>query len=302
VLDCISGGRLIAGVPLGLGCDANISYGVTPMEQRERWREAVDLMLKAWTAKEFFAWNGKHYQLPKVNLWPRPVQDPHPPLLVPGAASSSTWDYCHDRNLPYAYLSYFGGKSADNVMDRFWERAAAKGKDANPLPRLVSAARRRRRNRPQGGGGIRQACRVFLSQAPAPADLQIAPPGYSDYKSLLNVLKSREKFLQIGDLSIDLKPLQSQGHDREGIRRRRQPGHGARQARGHGQAAQHRPSDGGAAVRIDAARLAKKNIELFGREVLPHLQKSGRTSHGRTTWWPKRLRKAPVRQREMATA
>src|SRR5499433_4304637 len=59
VLDCISGGRLVAGVPLGLGCDANISYGVTPMDQRERWREGIDLMLKAWTAKEFFAWNGK---------------------------------------------------------------------------------------------------------------------------------------------------------------------------------------------------------------------------------------------------
>ena len=86
--------------PLGLGYDANISYGITPMEQRERWREAIDLMLKAWTAKEFFAWNGKYFQLPKVNLWPRPVQDPHPPVLIPGAASSSTWDYCHDRNFP----------------------------------------------------------------------------------------------------------------------------------------------------------------------------------------------------------
>ena len=40
VLDCLSGGRLVAGVPLGLGCDADISYGITPIEQRERWREA----------------------------------------------------------------------------------------------------------------------------------------------------------------------------------------------------------------------------------------------------------------------
>jgi alkanesulfonate monooxygenase SsuD/methylene tetrahydromethanopterin reductase-like flavin-dependent oxidoreductase (luciferase family) len=100
VLDCISGGRLIAGLPLGLGIDANISYGIPPMEQRERWREGVELMLKAWTAKEFFAWNGKYFQLPKVNLWPRPVQDPHPPLLIPGGASASTWDFCHDCNLP----------------------------------------------------------------------------------------------------------------------------------------------------------------------------------------------------------
>ena len=132
VLDCLSGGRLIAGLPTGLGADVSISNGITPMEHRERWREGIDLMLKAWTAKEFFAWNGKYTQLPKVNLWPRPVQDPHPPVLIPGAASSSTWDYCHERNFPYAYLSYFGGKSSENVMDRFWERAAAKGKDANP--------------------------------------------------------------------------------------------------------------------------------------------------------------------------
>ena len=58
----------------------SISNGITPMEHRERWREGIDLMLKAWTAKEFFAWNGKYIQLPKVNLWPRPVQDPHPPF------------------------------------------------------------------------------------------------------------------------------------------------------------------------------------------------------------------------------
>jgi alkanesulfonate monooxygenase SsuD/methylene tetrahydromethanopterin reductase-like flavin-dependent oxidoreductase (luciferase family) len=102
VLDCMSGGRLIAGLPTGLGNDVSVCNGITPMEHRERWREGIDLMLKAWTAKEFFAWNGKYSQLPKVNLWPRPVQDPHPPVLIPGAASSSTWDYCHDRNFPYA--------------------------------------------------------------------------------------------------------------------------------------------------------------------------------------------------------
>ena len=100
VLDCMSGGRLIAGLPAGLGNDVSVCNGITPMEHRERWREGIDLMLKAWTAKEFFAWNGKYSQLPKVNLWPRPVQDPHPPVLIPGSASSSTWEYCHDHNFP----------------------------------------------------------------------------------------------------------------------------------------------------------------------------------------------------------
>ena len=43
-----------------------------------------DLIMKSWQAEEMFAWNGKYYQLPMVNLWPRPIQKPHPPVWVPG--------------------------------------------------------------------------------------------------------------------------------------------------------------------------------------------------------------------------
>ena len=273
MLDCISGGRLVAGVPLGLGCDANISYGITPMDQRERWREAIDLMLKAWTAKEFFAWNGKYYQLPKVNLWPRPVQDPHPPLLVPGAASSSTWDYCHDRDLPYAYLSYFGGKSAYNVMDRFWERAAAKGKDANPYRasflQLVGVAETDRKAEEEYAKHVEYFYHKLLHQP----TYQIAPPGYSDYKSLLNVLKAGKNLLQFGDLSIELKPLKAKDMI-------------ANEFVVIGSPATVRDKLEAMAKRLNVGHLmvvlqfgsmphhvANKNIELFGREVLPHLQK-----------------------------
>ena len=84
MLDCISGGRLVAGLPLGSPMDVNLAYGITPMEHRERYREAFELVLKAWQAKEIFAWNGKYFQLGQVNLWPRPIQEPHPPVWVPG--------------------------------------------------------------------------------------------------------------------------------------------------------------------------------------------------------------------------
>ena len=46
MLDCISGGRLVAGLPLGSPMDANLSYGITPIEQRERYREALDLVIR----------------------------------------------------------------------------------------------------------------------------------------------------------------------------------------------------------------------------------------------------------------
>ena len=59
----------------------------------------------------------------------------------------------------------------------------------------------------------------------------------------------------------------------------------------------------GAAIRLDAApSLATKNIELFGREVLPHPQKIWEDKLFENTWWPKRLRNRAARQREMAIA
>jgi hypothetical protein len=48
--------------------------------------------------------------------------------------------------------------------------------------------------------------------------------------------------------------------------------------------------------------LANKNIELFGREVLPHLQNIWEDKKWENHWWPKRLRSRPVKERELATA
>ena len=52
MIDCISGGRLVAGFPAGLPTDATISNGIVPVEQRERYREALALVQKAWSAKK----------------------------------------------------------------------------------------------------------------------------------------------------------------------------------------------------------------------------------------------------------
>jgi alkanesulfonate monooxygenase SsuD/methylene tetrahydromethanopterin reductase-like flavin-dependent oxidoreductase (luciferase family) len=302
VLDCISGGRLIAGVPTGLGSDVSISYGITPMEHRERWREGIDLMLKAWTAKEFFAWNGKYYQLPKVNLWPRPVQEPHPPLLIPGAASSSTWDYCHDHNLPYAYLSYFGGKSSENVMDRFWARASARGKDANPYRatflQIVGVSETDRKAEEEYGKHVEYFYHKLLHHPTG----YVCPPGNVDYKSLLNVLMAGRELLKFSDLSIDLKPLKAKDMIEEGFVVLGSPA----TVREKLEAIAKRLNVGHLMVVLQFGSMpqgqAEKNIELFAREVLPHLQKLWEDQKWENHWWPKRLRKRPAREREMATA
>ncbi len=132
MLDVISGGRLIAGFPVGTSMDTNYTYGQTPITLRDKYREAHDLIVRAWTEPEPFAFNGKYTQLRYVNTWPRPIQKPHPPIWVPGGGSIETWEWITDEDYLFAYLSYAGYKRAKTVMDGFWDHVAEKGKEMNP--------------------------------------------------------------------------------------------------------------------------------------------------------------------------
>ncbi|HIF08757.1 MAG TPA: LLM class flavin-dependent oxidoreductase [Sneathiellales bacterium] len=72
-LDCISGGRIISGFVRGIGCEY-FNHPIKPSDSIGRMWEAVDLILKAWTEREPFTWQGDHWYIPNVNIWPRPVQ------------------------------------------------------------------------------------------------------------------------------------------------------------------------------------------------------------------------------------
>ncbi len=75
MLDCLSGGRVIAGMVFGTPMDSAFSYGIPPIELRERFHEARELITRAWHAEEPFAFNGRYTQLRYVNVWPRPIQE-----------------------------------------------------------------------------------------------------------------------------------------------------------------------------------------------------------------------------------
>ena len=131
MLDCISGGRLVAGFPVGSAMDTAFGYGANPAQLREKYAEAEELILRAWEEEEVFSFDGKYTQLRYVNLWPRPLQKPRPPVWVPGAGSIETWNTCIEKGHLYAYLSYSGYKRGKQVMDGFWKVANAAGVD-NP--------------------------------------------------------------------------------------------------------------------------------------------------------------------------
>jgi alkanesulfonate monooxygenase SsuD/methylene tetrahydromethanopterin reductase-like flavin-dependent oxidoreductase (luciferase family) len=132
MIDCISGGRLIAGFPVGTPMDTCYAFGQNPSMLRERYHEAHDLVVRAWTEPETFAFSGRFNQQRYVNIWPRPIQKPRPPIWIPGGGSIETWRWCAEMDYVYCYLSYYGYKAGQATMDGFWREMARLGKDRNP--------------------------------------------------------------------------------------------------------------------------------------------------------------------------
>ena len=132
MLDCISGGRLVAGLPVGSSQDTNYAYGQVPATLRGKYYEAHDLIKRAWTEPEPFAFNGKYTQIRYVNIWPRPVQKPHPPVWIPGGGSIETWGWTVEQDYVYCYLSYSGYQLCQTLMQAFWEEVVRMGAEPNP--------------------------------------------------------------------------------------------------------------------------------------------------------------------------
>jgi alkanesulfonate monooxygenase SsuD/methylene tetrahydromethanopterin reductase-like flavin-dependent oxidoreductase (luciferase family) len=123
MLDVISGGRIISGFVRGIGAEYH-SFGMDPSLSRDRFYEAHDLIVAAWTRPGPFEWYGRHYKLRYVNPWPRPLQQPHPPIWSPSQGSGETVDWAA-RNR-YTYLqTYSDIATVRRVFDGV--RAAADG-------------------------------------------------------------------------------------------------------------------------------------------------------------------------------
>ena len=131
MLDVISGGRLLAGFPVGTSMDTNYCYGQIPALTREKYREAHELIKRAWQEDEPFTFNGRYTQLRYANCWPKPVQSP-PPIFIPGGGSLETYDFCLENDYVYCYLSFTGYRRAKQLMDGYWERVEEYGKDDSP--------------------------------------------------------------------------------------------------------------------------------------------------------------------------
>ncbi len=95
VLDTISGGRVIGGMAKGIPKEY-LAYNIdnTPLDEgpdrtRDRFEEAVELVIEAWTAEEPFDWDREFFEYENVNIWPKPYQDPRPEIWMPASSEPS---------------------------------------------------------------------------------------------------------------------------------------------------------------------------------------------------------------------
>jgi alkanesulfonate monooxygenase SsuD/methylene tetrahydromethanopterin reductase-like flavin-dependent oxidoreductase (luciferase family) len=78
MVDVYSRGRLECGFVRGVPYEMSAGNH-RPTRMMERFWEAHDLIVKAWTSHDGpFNWEGKHFHHRQVNIWPRPYQEPHP--------------------------------------------------------------------------------------------------------------------------------------------------------------------------------------------------------------------------------
>jgi alkanesulfonate monooxygenase SsuD/methylene tetrahydromethanopterin reductase-like flavin-dependent oxidoreductase (luciferase family) len=81
-----------------------LQSGIDPTENRDRFEEAHDLIIKCWTTPGPFRYEGKYYQYRAVNPWVLPMQKPHPDIWFPGTGSPESVIWAATHGHPYMNL------------------------------------------------------------------------------------------------------------------------------------------------------------------------------------------------------
>src|SRR5579872_2465813 len=142
LLDVISGGRVNWGAGRGFSRVEFEAFGVPVEESAGRFREAVDVVLGAWTqarlshAGEFFRFDG-------VEVLPKPLQQPHPPVWM-AATSESAIDWAAGRGFSILMDPHCTHAELAEKRRRYGARMAEAGFAADvreiPMARLMAVA------------------------------------------------------------------------------------------------------------------------------------------------------------------
>ena len=138
MVDNYSRGRLEVGFVRGVPYEVS-AQNSNPMRMAERMKEAHDLILKAWTTHDGpFNWEGRYFQHRQVNIWPRPYQQPHPPIWIT-CKSPSQIDWVADEgHIAATFLTGFG--DTKRIFDHYRARRVQTGHPSPGTDRFAYAA------------------------------------------------------------------------------------------------------------------------------------------------------------------
>ncbi len=261
MIDVISGGRLIAGLVVGGGPEY-YSFSMNPTNARAMFQEGMDLVIRAWTEPGPFEHYGEFWKLKYVNPWPRPIQQPHPPIWIPGAGSKETIELVAARRYGYMGIPYFHMDFFQRNFDMFRDSAAKCGYEASPYQ-------------------LGWLCPIYVAESDEQAwteyekhlfyfakqllkGLVVLPPGYTSVRSIAGIHTALSKFLST-------------------VETRQQIEDGAYAIVGSPSTVRDKLLDYGKRLGVGnllglfqlgtlPADLTRKNMQLFARDVMPALQ------------------------------
>jgi natural product biosynthesis luciferase-like monooxygenase protein len=194
MVDILSGGRLDFGIGRGYQPREFAGLGLSMERTRERFDEAVEIIRQAWV-EERVGFDGEFYRVPGVAVFPKPLQQPHPPLWT-AAVSPDTYRLAAQRRFKILTAPSFTPwdllrKNYDAYREE-WRRAH--GTDAgaeiamNKIVHVADSSRQARED-------VREPIRWFYAtQAGLIADAEGVPPDqYRFYRRV------RENLLSLTD-------------------------------------------------------------------------------------------------------
>jgi alkanesulfonate monooxygenase SsuD/methylene tetrahydromethanopterin reductase-like flavin-dependent oxidoreductase (luciferase family) len=266
MLDNLSKGRIVCGFVRGIGAEYH-STGINPYFSHERFHEAHDLILKSWTQPGPFSFDGKHFNLRYVNLWPRPYQQPHPPIWIPSQGSSETvvWASHPDRKYPFL-VTFSAAELVIRYLNAYRDAARKYGYEPDEgqfgwaCPLYVAETDERAKQ--EAGRAIETLFNDFLRM---PLEM-LVPPGYTSQASMKNFFKMRKAVGGRRDLSADY--LIESGTALIGS---------PKTVRAKIEEMRDKTGIGiflpMCQFGILSDELAKRSIEMFASEVMPHLKR-----------------------------
>jgi alkanesulfonate monooxygenase SsuD/methylene tetrahydromethanopterin reductase-like flavin-dependent oxidoreductase (luciferase family) len=176
MLDVMSEGRLEVAFPLGTGMEywAN---PINPATARDRHREAIDIILQAWTQDGPTTYYGDFYTYRYLNPWPRPYQKPYPPCYIVGTGSQETIDLA--AKLGFGYSSVFVTKQRALELNQNLRRLAAEhGHHIRPEQLPVQVIAYVAETKEKAEQEAVEHLRYFFEDALRTTPTFLAPPGY----------------------------------------------------------------------------------------------------------------------------